>query len=419
MTEHICFLISEYYPYASSNTVVIEPFIQEFNKRGLRVDVITRRQNNKLLNYEKINGVNVYRVDDLLSMQIMQINEETESSAFTWLRNKTNKIMTYLKYRGKKGEIRYGGWSEKAIIRKLEELNAEMPITRLISISYPFKTHEIAQIFKSSHPDIWWAFFQFDPYTYNTSEYGFGTAVRKKKELSLMNSADRIYVTRELGKYYSKTEFKKLISKMFPFIFPNFHPINCDKSKSILEHNGALNIVYAGALSKKIRSPQYLLKCFKECDFNFILNIITGNKLNYVKKYIIALGQKIKIIERQTIDTARACIADADAVVSIGNNVEFQTPGKIIEYMSLGVPIIHLSKIKNDPALFYLNGYPFLCIIKEYENSILESAQMIKDFINKYAGRSLTYDETLEAVSNLEPSKITSEFANDLLGMIR
>ena len=114
----------------------------------------------------------------------------------------------------------------------------------------------------------------------------------------------------------------------------------------------------------------------------------------------------------QNRDTSYDTMLRADILVSIGNAVSFQTPGKIFEYMSMGKPIIHFQKIDQDPCLKYLQDYPMVLIIDERENDAEEHAQRIIEFAEKYRGKNLTFEEVAECIPQYTSKNITTSFVS-------
>lgn len=405
----ICVILAEYYPQASSNTVCIEPFLLGLLKSGYTVDVYTRRIDELLPAYEVINGINIYRINDNRSIGILKQNAGGKARKYI------EKLYYHVRFNGKKGEARYGGWDENAVAAKILENNTKMEYSAIISISYPALTHEIAYSVKNILNDIKWIFIEFDPYAYNVAEYGkFGQKIRLKRESNWMKRADKIMLTRELREFYSKTQFEVFNKKMGTFIFPNFKQLEIDKNLSMLSKSTDVQFVYAGAFSRKIRNPKFMIKTFGAIDINYKLYLLTGNKLNYVKRECDKLGNNIVVLKKQTIYVSQATLSSADFVLSIGNTVEFQTPGKIMECISLGKPLIHFSKLKNDPALFYLKNYPMACIIQEYSMTPVEACLKIKDFVRKYKGAICEFKELEAKMKCLNSVNVVNSFSDSI-----
>ncbi len=87
-------------------------------------------------------------------------------------------------------------------------------------------------------------------------------------------------------------------------------------------------------------------------------------------------------------------------LLSIGNKNTYQLPSKVIEYISLGKPVLHFAEISNDPMYKFENLFNNLKIInsntqKEDIQKFLQSFQLqtvklnIDNFENNFSSKSI------------------------------
>jgi hypothetical protein len=87
-------------------------------------------------------------------------------------------------------------------------------------------------------------------------------------------------------------------------------------------------------------------------------------------------------------------------LLSIGNTNKYQLPSKVIEYISLGKPVIHYAEIHTDPMYRFENQFDNLKIInKETE------PHDINNYLKKFHNRifEFNYDNF---VNNFSPDAI-------------
>ena len=123
-----------------------------------------------------------------------------------------------------------------------------------------------------------------------------------------------------------------------------------------------LSFAYAGGFYTSIRNPMHMLEVMKKlpCDFTFFL--LTGYSEPQFNAFIsqnCGSTKSFKVLPKSNHDVAIEVMNKADLLISVGNTTSIQVPGKIFEYMGIGKPIIHFSKIHDDPAVKYLKQYPY------------------------------------------------------------
>lgn len=195
--------------------------------------------------------------------------------------------------------------------------------------------------------------------------------------------------------------------------FANLERIHYDReavSRNFMKEN-IINCLFAGRLYDDIRNPSLLLELFSKVDKKVHLSLMTNLSIEKIKDYS---PQKYlpNIIPFQNRDTALYNLMHADILINIGNTVEHQVPGKIFEYMSLGKPIIHFSKIKNDPAINYLLRYPKTLIVNEWDIKSKDYLVEIEKFCIENKNYKLSFEEINESLGEYSGSAIANKFIN-------
>lgn len=423
--KRILIIMGNHSPESSSVANCIEPLIEELVNNGFEIDIVTDRKQVKIPQYERMDNINVYRVDDCRAMNTITLYELQQIES-----TKTLKILTqlfifilkacyYIRYCSFAIEKPVAGWQEKAILTKCVELHKNHNYNVVISVSLPFKSHHIANQFTQViDKPIKWYIFEFDPFSFNKRIAKSERMHKKlfKDEYNMFQSCDKIFLTPELYKFYSKTKFSAFIEKFISIPYANMQPINFNKEEvnEIKMNCEKINCIFTGRLYKDIRNPSYAFKLFSQLNNNIHFTLITNFTIDIIKQNVTCFEDKFSIYPFQTRDTSLSSLMNADILINIGNTVEFQIPGKIFEYMSTGKPIVHFSKFPDDPALIYLEKYPMVLIINEWEDNIKEQSILLEKFCIDYAGSKLSYEQVCDALEGLDGKSVTSKFVETI-----
>ena len=142
-------------------------------------------------------------------------------------------------------------------------------------------------------------------------------------------------------------------------------------------------IVYAGSLSAQIRPPEYVLS---------LLGALYQKKVRYkacfysrgcsevVRDYSDKTASQIEWKDYVSPDELLSIYHDAHFLLNIGNLAEDVLPSKLIQYISTGKPIIHISFSQKDACLPYLERYEN-CVIINTEEPFEENVSKLTSFL--------------------------------------
>jgi len=272
----------------------------------------------------------------------------------------------------------------------------------VISVSLPFTSHVCASIIVKELKTKW-VMDIGDPFSLkvqspenNTILYSFLNRFIEKK---YYNKADQIFFTHQEVLDFHQKKFKIKNSKL-----KIGHPIFEILNKNILlskEYNYnklPINIGYFGIFTDKIREP-----------FNYI-NYITnnlGDEYNHYwyineesKKYFTPFQDQGNHFIEQLIpreEAIKKMINNFHLLLSIGNTNKYQLPSKVIEYISLGKPVIHFAEIPSDPMYRFEKLFTNLKIINK-ETQPGDVNNYLKTFQN--GSFDFNYDNFIENFSS-------------------
>lgn len=415
---HILVLTCDFYPTGSSVASCMKPLLLSLEKDGHNVHVVTNNGITNENNSININGISVHRIVDEYANKAREITNFvinlTLNQYFQVILRKFLKLPYYIRYVLFTKKQRMNSWSITKSVDLCLDLDKIYNFDLIISTSQPFTSHLIATQFKKQCVrEIKWVVYQFDPYSYNAtvSQTKSNISKLRKLESDVLEAADTIILAPELYEYYKSTDFVKYFNKMQPLSYIFSWPFKeWDSKQELVLSSVDLLFVYAGEFYKDIRNPQYALQMFSSLGGNFKLLFLTNYREKQFLKMVKSFPNSFEVRKQIPQEEAFSWLAKADFLVSVGNTVEMQVPAKIFEYMSLGKPIIHFSKIPNDPAIKYLKLYPIVLIIKEYETNDEYPINMLVEFIKKYKNISVNNEEIKNCLANLDEKVVTREF---------
>lgn len=145
-------------------------------------------------------------------------------------------------------------------------------------------------------------------------------------------------------------------------------------------------LIYAGKFYPTLREPKCLLdgivlaqKKYSEC---FTIDIYTDGE--YVKKLLEQYSDADGIHVHDFIpqDEINKKMEASDVLISLGNNGTNMFPSKIVTYVALMKPIIHVYQVKDDPVIPYLENYPDALLL-DANGDIEENVELIVKFFQK------------------------------------
>jgi hypothetical protein len=165
-------------------------------------------------------------------------------------------------------------------------------------------------------------------------------------------------------------------------------------SKEFNYNNLPINIGYFGIFTDKIREP-----------FNYINKIANklGDEFNHhwfineeSKKYFTSFQNQDNHFFEQLLPRDEAInkmINNFHLLLSIGNTNKYQLPSKVIEYISLGKPVIHFAEISSDPMYRFEKLFTNLKIINK-ETQLSDIYNYLKTF--QTGNFDFNYDNFIE-----------------------
>lgn len=273
-------------------------------------------------------------------------------------------------------------------LHALKTISLKYEIDTIIIGMTPFSFMEMAQIIKMYYKDIKIIGDLSDPFSFNAQIINKNQKNKNKRqsyELKYLPFFDIIIVlNRKIQKYYSEllSGYGTIISVVEQGVNEGFINVNKTKeTKKIFK-----NFIYAGGFYKGFREPFQLYRAVESID-TIVLHVYGAIKKQYRGDNIHNIIYHGYISQKELITR----FSDSDVIVLIDNAYGIQVPGKIIECITIGKPILFIYENEESPSLDYIKkaGNVFLC--KNSANHIIRTLELL---LNSGSNIVDTFDPT-------------------------
>ena len=241
----------------------------------------------------------------------------------------------------------------------------------------------------------------------------------KGVEEKLFDKAELIIHLNHNKLFYSKERYQKYSHKSIYTAIPNLLGTatrvapDTELTTQDLDDEKLL-IVYSGYLSAECRSPSRAIELIKELSKHIGMRCLFFSRGDCEEQLRKADEDTKGVVQRMgyvSQETLSHYTDKADYLLDIGNHLsgeDFSLPSKVISYMAIGKPIIHLNGT-NDSAIPYLEKYG-LAINLQDDLPIDESERRVLEFVHATKGKRISFS----TVAEMFPQN-TPEYTADLI----
>lgn len=273
--------------------------------------------------------------------------------------------------------------------KRIMELNLERHYDAIIGTMFP--------------PDVCVACSVFDHFFYyeldsliNNPMYKVGMKkymctrlIRLEKKL--FNRAELIIHLNNNRLFYGKDKYKKYKNKSvytdIPYLIKHESKKKCEICIDRTSCNDQIVMVYSGHLSSCYRPPFKLIEVIKQISKQMDVKCFffsRGDCEDVIRQAEKDTNGTIKHMGYVSQDVLLSYTDMADFLLDIGNKLsgdDYSLPSKVIDYMAMGKPIIHINGI-NDSAIDYLDRYGLaICVPEDFSEEYIK--QNVMNFIRK------------------------------------
>ena len=380
--KRILIVTHQFLPFVSPRTTRWSYLIDELVGKGNKVTVLSgTNPENIVENYDVI-----YFGNKKFSSNIRRVRQESNDSANNLFKKNIYSILKKI-YRFL---FKTFSWPDYAmfwavtIFRNRKRINNNYDI--IISVSLPFTSHLCAYILKKRiHAD--WYMDIGDPFTLkiNSPEnnkiiYSFLNKIYERKFYKIASKI--IFTHKEVAELH-ENKFNIDKSKIvigYPIASVNEQNLNIASNYNYKDT--PIKIGYFGAFTKSVREPNNYINNIvnpfcEDVEHRWYINQESKKYFASIKK--TSLHKFIDIVQRK--EALKIMVNEIHILLSIGNLNKYQMPSKVIEYLSLGKPVLHYAEIEDDPIYNFEKLFNNLKIIdsKTTKNEIEIYIENIKD----------------------------------------
>lgn len=326
MKKNILIVSRSFYPMNSPRSFRTTELVKEFSRQGHDVTLLTVKDDEYHIPFEKEYGVTI---KDLGPLNFPEISLTG-----------SNKVFTILKRALRRGLLQLFEYPDIEMMFKVKHvLKAEEGYDLLISIAVPHPIHwGVAWARSKNQPiaEIWSADCG-DPYMGFDIDWIGKPFYFKYFEKMFCRKADYITVPIEEAKEAYYDEFRHKI-EVIPQGF-KFDEIGIEKRETYKSKGGRPVFGYAGNLLGGGRNPDELLSFLTNLDREFKFVIYTRNAAP-VTPYLSKANGRIEI--RNYIPRTQLLkeLSKMDFLINLENETTSQAPSKLIDYYLTGRPVL-------------------------------------------------------------------------------
>ncbi len=283
-----------------------------------------------------------------------------------------------------------------------ERLIKEYQITTVLCVQKPASCGYLGVKLKNKNPELRTILYELDSLTDNISNYRSWTKYLRKRnnklESLIYKNMDLILYLESHRRYYAQQRYDEFASKMKCVDIPLIDTETYNTSRQS-DNSNPKKMIYSGVLTKGNRTPDYLLDILEaagekglQAKMHFYSrgdceDLLREKSNGSMKETVYAHGY----VSKEELDKE---VASSDVLVSIGevfNGKVYSFPSKIIYYISMGKPILHIAPNRDDMCLSYLEKYPQALVLYQ-EHNLQENVDSLISFIETLDGSLVNFE---------------------------
>lgn len=386
---HIVFLLDSYFPHRNPSANCADIYIQKL-KRNHDISIISPSTTiQKALSYN-VGGIDIYYItnywNSLRSWCNYHINAKRNIGFYKFilfLVRIYGVLLSFFLF-----PTRFA-WLIEKYVNCVESIIEKKNVDVIFSVSDPICAHLAAQKIKKKYPQIRWITYTTDPFAFSERNKKKSLRVRQKYmilEKSIYDESDVNIFTQELYDFNLKEfDIIPVNNFAFPYVLSDFENLKSPDCKII--NSSKPTFLYAGALMKKIRHPEFALFTLSKLKDYEVFFYTAGDCEDILQRYESDNIHINSLIPREKY--MNLITKEADFLINIGNINDLQSPSKFLELISTGKPIVNFYK-KKDANYNMAERYPLgINIGEEDEDSVNKLLMFCKENI----GKKLSFNE--------------------------
>ena len=249
-------------------------------------------------------------------------------------------------------------------------LATETEFNAVISTSTPYTGHLVGRAVKAARGGIHWMVDIGDPFWFGKPALNNSRLHAKRNlrsEQKILELCDSATVTVASCKRIYEEAFSGIAGKI-AVVPPLFSGDGGMATRPALSEKKKL--VFTGSLYRDIRNPDFLLRLlgaiiekFPQVEAHFYGRV--NDCAECFAPYETLKGTNLFLHGQVARDVALKATFEADVLINIGNDTNFQLPSKLVDYAASGLPIVNIVSVADDSSVDFLNQYPAAITFQE------------------------------------------------------
>ena len=268
----------------------------------------------------------------------------------------------------------------------------------MLVMHWPYDAVLAAVRAKKKFPKVKLWLYELDPITYEIDKQRNSLGrylyfMRVLAEKRTFKACDKIFHMESNRKKYSHKKYDRYRSKFEYLDFPLIHHIENKQQNGSLYEGQTVRLIYTGKLMSHFRSPAYLLNVFAEAKKEMDLAVQFFSSGDCEPDIAVFSKNHPWVKQRGYVDkeTLAMEMKNSDCLINIGNKMSDMLPSKLLTYIEMGMPILHVQNQQNDACVPYLEKYDLALIINE-NDPVGVSAEKLVAFMRNSFGKRLSSD---------------------------
>lgn len=243
-------------------------------------------------------------------------------------------------------------------------------------------------------------------------------------EIGLENVATKIIMSSLIHRDFMAERTRVNEHKVVEAEFPNIIQRTDEGEKQPAQHK-QIELAFVGKFYDNVRTPDFLCEVIdrlsaKDYTMYMVGGIPSGGRFNQevVKKYFTNQHPIIHCTGFVHPSKADEYLNEADILVHVGNTRTNLMPSKILDYISVGKPILNFCKSRECPTLPLMEKYPMCLNIFEDEGITDEMIARVDAFCKKYAGKQIPFETIKELYKQYTPQYVGTVFHDTIMDTI-
>jgi glycosyltransferase involved in cell wall biosynthesis len=250
---------------------------------------------------------------------------------------------------------------------------ARRPADVIISVAPPFTSVLVGLSANRRHPQTPWVLDLGDPFSFleasPPNNFAVYRALNLRCERAALTRAAEVAVTNNAVREAYRRHFPESSAKLAvipPLVsLPEIDGLGAP----ILKPSASVKLVYAGALLKTLRRPDWLLALIAKAGERRALEMHFFGDTDVCRDsftpYASLLGTKFQLHGIRAREHVARAMKEADVLVNIGNATADQLPSKVVEYAATGKPILTVASRDDDVSAEFLASYPRHLVLRD------------------------------------------------------